>query len=200
MDWVLVGYLAKRRATRMSWASLWPDHPESVFPCAPPVEEICSVSNCIARSTGRAENPADGNPLGLHTDAGMAWAAVPKDARADYALYGYRLWPMQYAEGQEEEINLWWEPDLEALPKTFVRLGWDAVVGGNENSFGCSPMSCNAGCDVVRCAEINRYCLVANAQAAKALAYRFSITQPEPGPYCVVEVWRDSATVSGQSD
>lgn len=200
MEWVLVGYLAKRRAARDGWKSPWPDHPDFGFPCGPPVEEICSVSKCIARPFQYVEGPADNNPLDLYPDAEKAWADVPVEARSDYALYAYRLWPMQYEEGGEEEINLWWEPELGPLPNTFVRLGWDAVVGGNGHSFGCSPLSCNCGSDMVRCPELNRYCLVANAQAAKALAYRFSIIQPEPGPYCVVEVWRDTVTVPGQSD
>jgi hypothetical protein len=101
---------------------------------------------------------------------------------------------VQFEDGQEEAIDLWWEPAVEPMTETFVRLGWDAVVGGNGHSFGCSPLSCNSGADIVRCPEINRYCLVGDERAATGLARSFSVTQPEPGPYCVVEVWRDLAT------
>lgn len=191
MNWVPVGYIAKRRATLAGWVSPWPSHPDAGFPCAAPVEEICSVSNCIASGIGRTDDPLD-----LHPDAGRAWAVVPVEARADFALYAYRLWPVQFEDGHEEAIDLWWGPAIGPMSDTYVRLGWDAVVGGNGHSFGCSPLSCNSGADVVRCPEINRYCLVADERAAMALARGFSITKPEPGPYCVVEVWRDMGTAA----
>jgi hypothetical protein len=188
VTWVLVGYVAKRRVTRAGYVSHFANSPDAGFPCSAPVEEICSVSNCIAQGIGRPDDPLD-----LHSDAAQAWAVVPEEARADFALYAYRLWPVQFEDGHEEPIDLWWEPAVALMADSFVRLGWDAVVGGNGHSFGCSPMSCNSGADVVRCPEINRYCLVADKRAALTLARNFSITQPEPGPYCVVEVWRDTA-------
>jgi len=193
MIWVPVGYLAKRRATRAGWVSPRPEYPAAAFPCSDPVEEICSVSNCIAEGTN---DPASNDPLGLYADVGRAWAVVPAEAQADFAIYAYRLWPVQFEDGREEPIDLWWEPTVEPMADTFVRLGWDAVVGGNGHSFGCSPLSCNSGADIVRCPEINRYCLVADERAAMALVRSFSITKPEPGPYCVVEVWRDTATTA----
>jgi hypothetical protein len=188
VTWVLVGYIAKRRTARTGWVSPWPSSPDAGFPCSAPVEEICSVSNCIARGFWSTDNPLD-----LYSDAGLGWAVVPVEARAEFALYAYRLWPVQFENGRQEAIDLWWEPAVEPMRGTFVRLGWDAVVGGNGYAFGCSPLSCNSGADIVHCPEINRYCLVADEQAALALARSFSITQPEPGPYCVVEVWRDTA-------
>jgi hypothetical protein len=156
-----------------------------------PVDEICSVSNCIALGFRN-----DSDPFGLYANADLAWAAVPVESRADCAMYAYRLWPVQFEEGAEEPIDLWWELAVEPLAETFVRLGWDAVIGGNQYSFNCSPMSCNRGCRVVHSPDMNRYCLVSNERAALELARRFSSDQPEPGTYCVVEVWRDTATSS----
>lgn len=191
MTWITIGYIAKRRAARAGWVSPWPDHPAAGFPCADPVEEICSVSGCIAAPFEHpAGTPEVDDPLGLHPDPASAWATVPAGERISAELYAYRLWPVQFDDGHEEAIDLWWEPDVAAMPATFVRLGWDAVVGGNGHSFGCSPLSCNSGADVVRCPEINRHCLVGDEQAALTLARRLSIAKPEPGPYCVVEVWR----------
>lgn len=192
MTWVLVGYIAKRLTTRAGWVSPWESYPGAGFPCAAPVEEICSVSNCIARGLW-----SEDAPLGLHADAKSARAAIPIGSQADYALYAYWLWSIQFKDGDEEEIDLWWKPAAVPMAKTFARLGWDAVVGGEGYSFGfgCSPLSCNVGADDVQCSEINRYCLVADESSAMALALRFSICQPEPGPYCIVDVWRDTATV-----
>lgn len=196
MIWSLIGYISKSRVIRTQWVSPWPDHPNVGFPCPAPVEEICSVSNCISRRLRGWDDPVHGNALGLYDDARRAWGVVPVESRADFALFAYRLWPVQFQNGQEEPIQLWWEPAVEPMSDTFVRLGWDAVVGGNGHTFGCSPLSCNSGAHIVRCAELNRYCLVANERAAIDLARSFSITQPEPGPYCVVEVWRDASTAT----
>jgi hypothetical protein len=93
-------------------------------------------------------------------------------------------------------VFLFPDPAVAPMADAFVCLGWDAVVGGNGHSFGCSPLSCNSGADIVRCPEINCYCLVADERAALALARSFSISQPEPGPYCVVEVWRDTTPIA----
>ena len=199
MTWVPVGYTAKRRMRRATWASPWPDYPDAKFPGSSPVEEICSVSNCISSRPLGIEDAFRENPLELFHTAALACDVVPLERRADFALYAYQLWPMQFDDGQEEAIHLWWEPTVEPMPSTFVRLGWDAVAGGNGHSFGCSPLSCNSGADMVKCEHINQYCLVNDEHAAIALARRFSITKPEPGPYCVVEVWRDASTIAEQS-
>lgn len=195
MQSVLVGYMAKLRVIRAGWVSPWVEHPEIGFPCGAPVEEICSVSSCIARKFGQtADSPAE-NPCCLFDDPEVAWGMVPGENRAHAALYAYRLWPVQFEKGAEEEMDLWWEPQLDPLPAAFVCLGWDAVVGGNQYCFGCSPLSCNSGSELVQCPELNRYCLVDDQQPPLELARRFSISQPEPGPYCAVQVWRDLPAV-----
>lgn len=195
--WVLIGYRAKRWATRRGWVSPWPDYPDVGFPCAAPVEEICSVSGCIARNAPSECDSDTVSPWGLYADPEQAQQATPVEEREQFAVYAYRLWTTQFELGSEELIDLWWAPDAIPIPKNFSRLGWDAVVGGNEHCFGCSPLSCNCGSDLVRCPELNRYCLVSDEQAAIQLARRFSIDQPEPGPYCVVEVWRESDAKRG---
>jgi hypothetical protein len=196
MAWVLVGYIAKRRVRRAGFVSPSPDYPSAGFPCPAPVDEICSVSNCIAQGLSSWNDPANGNHFGLYADPERAWALVPVEAQADFALYAYRLWPVQFEDGEEEAIDLWWGTPVGPIANTFAHLGWDAVIGGNRHSFGCSPLSCNSGADIVRCPELNQYCLVADERAALALARSFSITKPEPGPYCVVEVWRDTGNVA----
>ena len=142
MNWVLIGYVAKRRITRAGWASALPDYSDVGFPCSAPVEEICSVSNCIARRMEADSGPEDATPLGLYDTPDQAWAALPVESRADFALYAYRLWPVQFDNGEEEPIDLWWEPTVEPIAATYVRLGWDAVEGSNGYGFGCSPLSC----------------------------------------------------------
>ena len=117
---------------------------------------------------------------------------MPVEDRADFELFAYRLYLVVFADGREEPMEEWYELPVEPMPRSFVRLGWDAVEGGKHQSFGCSPMSCNAGCDIVEIANKNRYCLVSTEEVGIDLARHFSICQPEPGPYRVVEVWRET--------
>jgi hypothetical protein len=79
-------------------------------------------------------------------------------------------------------MEQWYELTVEPMPRSFDRLGWDAVQGGNHQAFGCSPLSCNAGCRDVEIAKRNRYCLVSTEGEGIDLARHFSICQPEPGP------------------
>jgi hypothetical protein len=125
----------------------------------------------------------------------LAWSVVPADARGDYELFAYRLYLVQFEEGLEEPILEWWDLDVEPMGSSFVRLGWDAVQGGNNSSFGCSPLSCNYEAGQRGMPPVNHYCLVDTEEVAIELARSFSISKPEPGPYCVVEVWRDVSSV-----
>ncbi len=85
-------------------------------------------------------------------------------------------------------MDEWWELDVEPMSRSFVRLGLDAV----EESFGCSPVSCNVGCVEVNVLPLNRYCLVDTEDKGIELARSFSISEPEPGPYRIVS-WRYGA-------
>jgi hypothetical protein len=172
--------------------SPYPDHPDASFPASAPAEEICSVSDCIAQGPEGWRDQGKHNFYGLYDSADLAWSVVPAPVRADFELFAYRLSLVQFEEGREEPMEEWWELDVEPMSRSFVRLGWDAVVGGAHHGFGCSPLSCNNEAGEAGIPAVNRYCLVASAQEGIELARRFSISEPEPGPYCVVEVWRDA--------
>ncbi len=198
MTWKLVGYFPKRRTTRSHWASRYPDNPDACFPCSAPVEEICSVSTCIARGPEGWRAAQKQNFYDVFDDVELAWSVVPMEARALFELFAYRLSPVQFEEGREEIVEEWYEHTVEPMPPSFVRLGWDAVQGGGLH--GCSPLSCNnevgqVGIDPDM-PEVNRYCLAPTEREGMALALRFSISKPEPGPYRVVEVWRDACSVA----
>lgn len=90
-------------------------------------------------------------------------------------------------------MELWPELAVEPMLASFARLGWDAVQGGQYQSFGCSPLSCNNQAGEAGVPVVNRHCLVESEQGGIALARLFCVREPEPGPYCVVEVWRDAA-------
>ncbi|MFO0810139.1 MAG: hypothetical protein U0746_16080 [Gemmataceae bacterium] len=194
MIWTPVGYFLKRRTTRAGWVSPWPSHPDATFPCPPPVEEICSVSNCIAEGYEQSGGfcvwgVRPDNEFGGYVSAAAAWAMVPPERWSEVSLYAYRVVPRLFEDGQERVFDVP-EFDVDPLPDTFVRLGYDAVEVGAGWCWGCSPLSCNG---VTHEAAVNRYCLVDTEAEGIELARRFSETKPEPGPYGVVEVWRAAA-------
>lgn len=196
MTWTLVGYFPKRRTTRSRWQSPFPDHPDYGFPCIAPVDEICSVSKCIAMGPEGWRDQEKHNFYGMYNNPDVAWSVVPVEVRANFELFAYRLYLMEFNDGRGEPMEEWWELTVQPMPSTFVRLGWDAVEGGQYQGFGCSPMSCNSGCHDVEIANKNRHCLVSTEQEGIELARHFSICQPEPGPYCVVEVWREAGSIA----
>jgi hypothetical protein len=73
------------------------------------------------------------------------------------------------------------------IPLSFESLGFDSVNKSMESVLGfeCSPLSCNSMAAEMR---TNEYCLFHSLDAAIVGATRFSIEQPEPGDYYVVEV------------
>ena len=78
--------------------SIWPS---THFPWV----RIIEVGANVLKVT--SDEQANDDPLGLYADAGKAWAVVPVEARIDFAMYGYRLWPVQFENGQEEVFDLW---------------------------------------------------------------------------------------------
>jgi len=187
---ILIGYFPKRRMTRSDWVSPWPMYPDAGFPCTEPVEEICSVSDCIAQGPERWRDQGRHNVHELYDTPELAQSVVPAEVRHFFELFAYRLLLVEFRNGKEAPFEPWWKPTVEPKPRSFVRLGWDAVVGGKHHALGCSPLSCNVGSSSVEVAKRNRFCLVSTRNEGIVLARHFSLEQPEPGPYCVVEVWR----------
>jgi hypothetical protein len=194
MSWATVGYFPKKRTTRSGWVSPYKDHPDATFPCLAPVEELCSVSDCIAQGPEGWREQCKHNFYDMYDNPELAWTVVPAKVRADFDLFAYRLLLLQFEGGQEEPMEAWPELVVAPMSSSFVRLGWDAVEGGHFQGFGCSPLSCNGQAGVDGIPAVNRYCLVETEQQGIELARCFSISKPEPGPYCVVEVWRDTLT------
>lgn len=116
----------------------------------------------------------------------LAWSVVPDAARADFHVYGYRLFPVQFDEEHRTPFAI---PTVDAtpLPASFERLGLDIVSRSCGTSYECSPLSCNHMAEHV---AANRYCLVGDVDVAFRLAAGFEASGCEPGPYHVLEVWR----------
>jgi len=90
------------------------------------------------------------------------------------------------------------KPALETapLPASFGRLGFDVVSRHSDATFECSPLSCNY---MAREIPVNRYCLIETEAEAFQVARDFSRSEPEPGSYCLVEVWRADTDANSYS-
>ena len=170
-----VGYFPKRVRARPDWLP------------APAAQEICSVSNCVSE-------PPDGwiqqwrhNWLGWYNTLADARAVVPPEAASEYRLLAYRMHPDLFRGGKTLRVTIPDDVHPEPMPKEFERLGFDCASKTQPDVLGleCSPLSCNG---LAREIAVNCHCLVNALPEALAIAERFSVEQPEPGDYYVIEV------------
>lgn len=170
---VLIGYFPKRIAAVPEWL-----HGSAA-------EEVCSVSECVSPGPRGWIDHWLHNRYGCFDSTEKAWEVVP-DGSTEYAIFAWRLVPLLFTDGRSGAFAVF-APEVEPLPPTYRSLGFDVVSRSVSDFFECSPLSCNAMALEV---TVNRHCLVEDLEAALVLASRFSVEEPEPGSYQVVEVLR----------
>ena len=174
MQGILIGYFPKRTAKTPTWLK------------NPIVEEICSVSCCISEDPDNWIEKWRHNEMGMYESPEAAWSVVPDLDREKFELYAYRMLPIEFNDGAPAPFNV---PlfDLTPLDVTFTQLGYDVVSNSTGNWFECSPLSCNHMADSV---DVNRHCLLDSVERAIELAKRCEAEGCEPGPYYLLEVFR----------
>jgi hypothetical protein len=113
---------------------------------------------------------------------------VPPEQHAEYRLYGYEVYPLEFVDGDARTYDVI-QPHVAPLGEAFSPVGWDAVSRSEGQDFECSPLSCNS---MVERFGVNAYCLV-DLPDAHTLATTAERDGCEPGPYVVVKVWRRDA-------
>lgn len=170
------------------------------------VREICSVGGCIRGDPEGAIFHYSGlNGAQLYNSTADAMKVLPVCSTEPCELFAYRLFPVLFTQGTASRSFQWKRmfgceaADFPAGPDHgFVALGFDVVsisrycpatenYSGCSASFGHSPLSCNY---VAAEYSVNRFCLFDELAEAIVAAERFSLEEPEPGPYVVVEVLR----------
>lgn len=160
----------------------------------PGVDEIASVSNCIARTV---EIPVwELNELGFLSDVGTADRLIPEDQRSEFDVYGYSVLDECFENGVGEPWNV---PPLDcAAPgDDFEVIGFDAVSRSTSAFFECSPLSCNGAAKTIR---VNPWCLLDSLEEALVAARTFSSGNWEPGTYYIVEVRLRRRRTNGQTE
>jgi hypothetical protein len=181
MDPVLLGYFPKRLSVPPDWMR------------ARGVEEIGSVSLCIAGGPDGWLEAWKHNPWGFFSSPETARSLVPGDERADYRLYAYALYPVEYREDGEEPMEVD-APEATPLGREYDLVGYDVASRSAGSYFECSPLSCNMLAEEI---DVNRYCLFSTLDDARELARSAEEKRCEPGPYHVVQVWRERAVEKG---
>ncbi|HKR62927.1 MAG TPA: hypothetical protein VJZ00_04280 [Thermoanaerobaculia bacterium] len=177
MEPLLLGYMAKRITPRPAG-----------FPA--PVDEICSVSGCIAQEPEGWIDEWKHNDFFLYDSAQLAESVVPKRHRDRFRVYAYRAAPIYYdPDGGRHLFEL---PEIhpEPIPSSFEFLGYDVVSRGESVTFECSPLSCSTLATEI---HVNQRCLLDSYVEALEVAKRCAEEQPEPGNYFIVEVWASTA-------
>jgi hypothetical protein len=171
---VLVGYFPKRTQVPEGWHA------------AAGVSEMCSVSTCLAPAPEGWIDHWRHNDLGFFDSPEIAQGIIPAGATG-FSIFAYRLFPQRYEDGLASPFAIT-PVSPRPLGSTFRSLGFDVVSKSASHYFECSPLSCNSLAGEV---PVNRYCLIESLDVAVGLAIRASVGDAEPGPYYILEVFRD---------
>lgn len=151
------------------------------------IREVASVSECISSGPDDWVQAWKHNPWGFFDSPELAWSVVPKIHRASFRLYAYRVHALD-ALGNERPVRAS-DADVHALPESFEPVGYDFVSRSGGGHFECSPLSCNHLAEEL---ETNPYCLLEDRDLAIELALGADSLRCEPGPYYVLEVFRET--------
>ncbi|MFA6103266.1 MAG: hypothetical protein WCV67_08360 [Victivallaceae bacterium] len=180
---VLIGYFPKKIALRTDWFK------------NPVVEDIYSVCECISKGPDDWIDQWKHNTAWCLFDTPETGFEILGTNHAGFTMLAYKLFPVQFDGGvlQPLEVASTARDDL----ADFEFLGYDIVsrsVEIAELSFEHSPLSCNNGCEKI---PVNKHCLIDDLETAWTTARTISAESNasgswEPGPYCLVEVYRRS--------
>lgn len=184
MDYYHIGFFPKLKWTRAAAGN--------DFPAPKDVVQICSVSTCIVKGLSGFDYPEISencfNQYGGFNRLEDSLGVIPFEQRSEYELFAYAVPEFEFENGQKIAAEIGCvdiENEMSVPP--FELLGFD-VVESKHCNLGHSPLTCNGQAGIY--AEmLNEYCLIREENDAIRLAQKFSIEQPEPGNYIVVQVW-----------
>ena len=141
MKWHLVGYFPKRRLTRANWRSVYAAYPDAAFPAPEPVEEICSVSRCIAGGPDYGPDDAPNTAFDGYGSLDAARQAIGPELRREFDVFAYRLLSTLFRDGHAEEMDI---PPLEVEPMPPI-FEWLQRHGGIDDAEMHRVFNCGIG-------------------------------------------------------
>jgi len=150
----------------------------------PGVRLVCSVSHCIVDVPNDWIQQWKHNDLGFY-DTPAAAEDVGRSDSGSYELFAYRVFPIQIDGSSVHDFEVPVAPTEDLT--SFSLIGFDITTRYAGNFFECSPLSCNSG---AKNFDTNQYCLLDSVESALEVAVKMGGGGYEPGPYHIVEVWR----------
>lgn len=155
----------------------------------PAVKEICSVSTCISEGPNDWINKWKHNDWWYYDTESIAMEVI-EDSKNLYDIYAYKVLPIVFDGGIEKPIDV--KTTAKENLGEYELLGYDVISRFTGNEFGCSPLSCNYGCDTY---EVNRFCLIDRLDDVWRICKEIAKDSKEknkwePGPYYLIEVYR----------
>src|ERR1700744_3281073 len=129
LDPILIGYFPKRRTRPPDWLK-----------GAPIVEQVCTASTCCGmRPNVDWINLWRHNDMWLYDSPELAWNILSEEEKPECEVHAYRMLPVLFDRGQQQPFQV---PPLnvQPLPASYKRLGYDVVSRPTGNAFGCSPL------------------------------------------------------------
>jgi hypothetical protein len=155
-----------------------------------PVQEVCSVSNCMSEAPVNWFDEWKHNDWGCYDSEAIAWGII-RDDPALYDMYAYRIFPFMFGGDGDSAVLV--ELTASAHLAEYEFLGYDPVSRESGTTAFChSPLSCNAGFEQY---PVNRFFLIDNLEEAWRITAEIAKEAKdqrtwEPGPYCLCEVYR----------
>jgi hypothetical protein len=175
----MLGFFPKKVAPRTEWFK------NTV------VHDICSVSDCISKGPENWIDKWKHNTTTWMFDNPESARSVLELTDAGFTVFAYRVFPILF-DGEKTQP---WDvsPAASCDLSEFEFLGYDIVSRYGGTNFSCSPLSCNNGCETI---PVNEHCLIDELETGWETAKRIAAESNangtwEPGPYCLVEVWRE---------
>jgi len=156
------------------------------------VDKICSVSNCISPGPDDWIDKWKHNPLGFFDSQKLAIQVVGGN-RNDFDIFAYRLFPLEFVDGEVRGFEI--PSHVDACLDSFTFLGYDATNRSGGSFFECSALSCNYA---AKDFPVNRHCLFDDMKVAYEATRKISSGDYEPGPWYLLEVHRKTKGKNGR--
>jgi hypothetical protein len=167
-----VGFFPKITETKPNWLKV------------DGVQEVCSVSLCISKAPEGWIQRWVHNELGFFPTEALA-ESVLEGMDEHFDLYAYRLYPLEFNQGEVIPFVVPGEEDQDL--SSFEFLGFDPVSRSSNSILECSPLSCNHAASEFK---VNRNCLIEGLEEVYRACVEISMGNYEPGPYYLFEVYR----------
>lgn len=155
------------------------------------VTDICSATSCVSDSPTDWVDFWKHNDMWVYNTPDLAWSVVEPSLKDRYDLFAFKVFPerVEVKKPSPFDRSPFVLPSMgvQVMDESFEKLGYDIVMRYAGNRFEHSPLSCNGLADEY---DVNSHCLIDDARKAFEIAATFEEKGAEPGPYYVVEVWR----------